>query len=146
MLASRAWLVPCIAIGAAPPGGGAGDEAQLSRLLADYLALYTRDGLPRWRELFLPECVAAATNDDGTVTTWNLDGFLARQQSVFASGKPIRETMENTHVERTGTLASVRSDFTWTDGDIVRHGRLMLQLVRAGSTWKILALSFSYAR
>lgn len=132
------------AVGVAPPGGGSGDDPQLSRVLADYLGLYTREALPRWRELFLPEFVAAATNDDGTVTTWNLEAFLARQTSVFATGKPIRETMENTHVERTGTLASVRSGFTWTDGDVVRHGRLMLQLIRAGGTWKIQALSFSY--
>jgi hypothetical protein len=144
MLRAHTWLAPWIAIGAAPTGGGNGDDADLSRLLADYLGLYSREGLPRWRELFLPELVAAATDDDGTVTTWNLDAFMARQSAAFASGKPIRETMENTHVERTGPLAAVRSDFTWTDGEVVRRGRLMLQIVRAGSTWKILALSFTY--
>jgi hypothetical protein len=131
------------AVGVAPAGGGSDDDAQLARVLADYLGLYTREALPRWRELFLPEFVAAATDDDGAVTTWNLEAFLARQASVFATGKPIRETMANTHVERTGPLAGVRSDFTWTDGEVVRHGRLMLQLVRAGGTWKILALSFT---
>ena len=77
-----------IAVGAAPPGGGKGDDADLSRLLADYLGLYARESLARWRELFLPELVAAATDDDGTVTTWNLDAFMARQTAAFANGKP----------------------------------------------------------
>jgi hypothetical protein len=128
----------------APSGGGSADDNDLSRLLADYLGRYTREGLPRWRELFLPEFVAMASNDDGSVTAWNLDSFMARQNAAFATGKPIRETMHNTHIERTGPLAGVRSDFTWTDGEVVRHGRLMLQLVRTGGTWKILALTFGY--
>lgn len=144
MLRAYPRLPSHAAVGVAPAGGGSGDDAALSRLLVDYLGLYTREGLPRWRELFLPELVATAANDDGSVTVWNLDSFLARQTAAFATGKPIRETMENTHVERTGPLAGVRSDFTWTDGEIVRHGRLMLQLVRAGGTWKIQALSFTY--
>jgi hypothetical protein len=120
-------------------------DAGLAQLVADYLQLYTAADLPRWRELFLPSFVAAAMNDDGSVTSWNLDTFYARQQSAFATGKPIRETLGSTQVEHSGPLASVRSDFVWTDGTIVKRGRLMLLMLREHGRFRIQALTFSYA-
>jgi hypothetical protein len=141
---------PCIRFasllrpGVVPAVAGGGHDPELSSVLADYIGLYTREGLPRWRELFLPAFVATAANEDGSLTTWDLDAFYQRQASAFASGRPIRETLENTHVERTGPLAAVRSDFVWTDGEVVRRGRLMLQLIRERGRFRIQALTFGY--
>jgi len=130
------------------PSDGAGaasaDDADVTALLDDYIGLYARDTLPRWRELFLPGFVATAPNDDGTVTTWGRDEFYERQRAAFATGKPIGEFLENTRVERTGKLACVRSDFVWTDGAVARRGRLMLLLVDERGRLRVQALTFSY--
>jgi hypothetical protein len=120
------------------------DDPALAALLHDYIDLYTRDSLARWRELFLPEFVASSTNPDGSVTTWPLDAFYERQRSSFASGKPIGEVLENVVTERTGRLAQVRADFAWTDGDVRLRGKLMLQLIEQHGELRIQALTFSY--
>ena len=118
----------------------------LTTLLGDFIGLYSRDTLERWRTLFLPGFVATATNEDGSVTTWNLDEFYERQRALFATGKPIREVLENTETRRDGDLAFVRSDFVWTDGESRRPGRLMMLAVAERGDLRIQALSFSYAR
>ena len=120
------------------------NDSQVSAFLNDYLDLYTRETLARWRELFFPGATATAANEDGSVTTWNRDSFFERQRMSFASGKAIRETLENTHSERTHNLVSVRSDFVWTDGEVSRRGRLMLLLVVERENLRIQALTFSY--
>jgi SnoaL-like protein len=119
-------------------------EHDVRALLGDYIGLYARDTLPRWRELFLPDFIATAPNDDGTVTTWGLDAFYERQRASFATGLPIVEMLENTHIGCTGKLACVRSDFVWSNGAVARRGRLMLLLVAAGDRFKVQALTFSY--
>ena len=120
--------------------------SSLTALLDDFIGLYSRDTLERWRTLFLPAFVATATSEDGSVTTWNLDEFYERQQKLFATGKPIREVLENTETRRDGDLAFVRSDFVWTDGDARRPGRLMMLAVAEHGELRIQALAFSYAR
>lgn len=120
------------------------NDTDVSALLEDYIGLYTREALPRWRALFLPGFVATWTNADGSVTTRSLDEFYERQQATFATGKPIREVLENTHAERTGDLACVRSEFVWTDGEATRRGRLMLLLIAEQGKLRIQALTFSY--
>ena len=121
------------------------NDQDLTALLDDYIGLYTRDALPRWRELFLPGFVATAPDGEGGVTSWTLDEFYERQRASFATGKPIAETLENTRVERTGSLACVRSDFTWTDGSVSRRGRLMLLAVGDRGRFRVQSLAFSYA-
>ena len=116
----------------------------LDEVVADFLGLYTRDALPRWRELFLPAFVAAATNPDGSVTMWTLAEFYERQRALFATGKPVSETMMNTRTERTGDIACVRSDYIWTDGEVKRPGRLMMILVAERGRFRIQSLAFSY--
>jgi hypothetical protein len=118
----------------------------VAALLEDFIGLYARDTLPRWRGLFLSGFVATATGEDGSVTTWNLDEFYERQRSLFASGKPISERLLNTETRHDGDLALVRSDFVWTDGEARRRGRLMMLLVAERGELKIHALTFSYAR
>jgi len=122
---------------------GAGDAA-VETLLRDYIGLYAGETLPRWKQLFLPGFVAAAANADGTVATWSLDEFYERQRASFATGKPIREVLENTRIERLGRLAAVRSDFVWSDGESARRGRLMLLLVEQRGTFRVQSLTFSY--
>src|SRR5688572_15543181 len=92
-------------------------HSSVTALLDDFIGLYARDTLARWRTLFLPGFVAAATSDDGSVTTWNLEQFYERQEKLFASGKPISEVLQNTETRHDGALAFVRSDFVWTDGE-----------------------------
>ena len=110
-----------------------------------FLRLYTKDNLARWRELFLPSFIAVATNPDGTLTSYTLEEFYARQRSLFASGKPVSEIMTNTETRISGPLASVRSDYVWTDGSVHRPGRLMMLLVEERGRFRIQALAFSYA-
>lgn len=123
-----------------------GVHRSVTALLDDFIGLYARDTLVRWRTLFLPGFVAAATNDDGSVTTWSLDQFYERQEQLFASGKPIREVLLNTETRHDGDLAFVRSDFVWTDGESRRPGRLMMLAVAERGELRIQALTFSYAR
>jgi SnoaL-like domain len=119
-------------------------DATLAALLHDYIDLYSRDKLERWRELFLPQFVALSTNSDGSVTTWNLDEFFERQRRSFATGKPISEVLENVAAERIGRLAQVRADFVWSDGDVRRRGALMLLVVERHGELRIQSLAFGY--
>jgi SnoaL-like domain len=121
-----------------------GNDPALAALLHDYIDLYRRDALDRWRELFLPEFVALSTNPDGSVTTWTLDDFFERQRKSFATGKPISEVLENVATERVGRLVHVRADFVWTDGDVRRRGALMLLIVERHGELRIQSLAFSY--
>jgi hypothetical protein len=142
----RAFIVPHAHHALAPTSSAANDvhDRAVSALLADYIGLYTRESLPRWRSLFLPGFVACAPDEHGGVTTWNLDAFYERQRAAFATGKPIAETLEDTRVERDDRIASVRSAFVWTDGTVSRRGRLMLLAVDDAGTFKVQALAFSY--
>ena len=87
---------------------------------------------------------ASGPTEDGSVTTCSLDEFHERQRAAFATGKPVREVLRNTHCERTGDLVCVRSDFVWTDGEATRGGRLMLLLIAERGKLRIQALTFSY--
>lgn len=118
--------------------------SSLDEVVEAFLSLYGRDTLPQWRGLFLPGFVAAATNPDGTVTTWGLDEFYERQRALFATGKPVSEVMRNTQKQRTGDLAWVRSDYVWTDGEVERAGRLMMMLIAERGRFRIQSLAFSY--
>lgn len=118
--------------------------ATVDDLLRDFIGLYARDTLPRWRALFLPSFTAAATDQDESVTSWTLDAFCERQRQLFASGKPIREVLTDTEVRRDGDLVWVRADYVWTDGEVERPGRLMMLIVAERGQLKIQALTFSY--
>lgn len=120
------------------------NDPDVSALLADYIGLYARDTLPRWRELFLPGFIATSANEDGSTVTRTLAEFYERQQGLFATGKPVREVLANTVVQRRGSLASVSADFVWTDGEVSRDGRLMLLLIAEHGRLKVQALTFSY--
>lgn len=116
----------------------------VDEVLKAFIDLYRGDTLERWRELFLPSFTAAATSDDGMVTTWNLETFYERQRALFATGKPISETLHNTKKQVGRDLAYVRSDFVWTDGEARRPGRLMMLLIAERGRFRIQSLTFSY--
>lgn len=119
-------------------------DAALRRVVADYVGLYTRETLDRWRTLFQPTFTATSTRADGTVRVRSLDEFFTAQQRYLASGKRIREELENLTVERHGKLASAWADFVLTEEGEKSRGKLVLLLVAERGGWKIQSLMFSY--
>ncbi len=119
-------------------------DRDVTRLLDDYIGLYARETLELWCDLLLPGFIATSTNEDGSLTTRSRDEFYERQRGLFATGKPVREVLENTKVVRNGDLAFVGSDFVWSDGETARRGRLMLLLMLHHGKFGIQALTFSY--
>jgi hypothetical protein len=126
---------------AAQPAAAA--DAAIQRVLDDYIGLYRKDTLERWKTLFLPGFVASYTNDDGSVTSRNLDEFYQRQVTAFAAGE-VSETLHNVRVERVGHLAHVFADFKFTSRGATRPGQLMLLMIEDKGGFKIAALTFTY--
>jgi hypothetical protein len=118
-------------------------DAAVQRLVDDYIGLYRKDTLERWKSLFLPGFTASYTNSDGTVTTRDLDAFYESQRSGFAAGER-SETLQNVRIQRVGRLAHVFADFTFTSRGSPRPGRLMLLLIEEKGEMKIAALVFTY--
>jgi hypothetical protein len=95
------------------------NDSEVNALLEDYIGLYTRDTLERWRDLFLPDFIATSTNDDGSTTTRGLDAFYERQRALFATGKPVSEVLRNAEIRRANSLAFV--DCRPAHGDSSRY-------------------------
>jgi hypothetical protein len=125
------------------PSADPADDA-LRRVVDDYVGLYRRETLPRWRELFLSSFSVASTNPDGSTRLRGLDEFYAAQEGYLASGREIREVLENTRFERRGRLASVWADFVLSDAGEQSRGRLVLLLIQDRGAWRIHSLMFSY--
>ena len=129
---------------------GAGAQAvgeldrSLERLVADYTGLYTRDALPRWRELFLPTFTSASIAADSTVSLRRLDEFYSAQERAFSSAKRMGERLENLRIERRGRLATVWADFVYWYDDSERRGRLVLTAICQRNVWRFASLMFSY--
>ncbi len=119
------------------------DQTDVKRVLADYIELYRRDALERWKGLFLPGFTASYTNDDGSVTTRSLTEFYARQLNAFAAGE-VSETLHNVRIERIGRLAQVFADFRFTSRGTTRPGQLMLLMIEERGEMRIAALAFTY--
>ena len=118
-------------------------DAAVQRLVDDYVGLYRKDALDRWKTLFLPGFTASYTNDDGSVTTRNLDAFYESQRSGFAAGD-MSETLQNVRIQRVGRLAHVSADFRFTSRGSARPGQLMLLMIEEKGQLKIAALTFTY--
>jgi hypothetical protein len=118
-------------------------DAAVQRVVDDYIGLYRKDTLERWKMLFLPGFTASFTNADGTVTTRNLDAFYESQRSGFAAGE-MSETLDNVRIQRVGRLAHVSADFRFTSRGSTRPGRLMLSMIEEKGEMKIAALVFTY--
>ena len=113
------------------------------KLVDDYIRLYRRETLDRWKALFLPTFTATYTNDDGSVTTRALEDFYERQRSGFAAGE-MSETLENLSIQESGRLASAVADFDFTSRGATRRGKLMLLMIEDRGQLKIAALIFTY--
>jgi hypothetical protein len=135
-------LVLALALSAAGPAPD--PDAALRKVVADYVGLYRKDALPEWRRLFLPSFSVASTNADGSLRLRSLDEFYAAQQTYLASGRAIREVLENVRIERQGRLASVWADFVLSDEGETSRGKLCLLLVSEAGAWRIQALVFAY--
>jgi len=133
-------LVVVLLTGGAP---GAADDEAVQRVLDDYIGLYKKDSLAQWKTLFLPGFTASYTNEDGTITTRNLDEFYDRQRNAFAAGD-VSETLHNVKIQRAGRLAHVFADFRFTSRGATRPGQLMLLMIEDRGQLKIAALTFSY--
>lgn len=130
----------------APLGAQPADplDRSLAQLVADYTGLYTRDTLPRWKQLFLPTFTAASTEDDGSVSVRGLDDFYESQARGFAESAAMGERLDNVRIERRGAMASIQADFEfWADGPPSR-GQLMLLAVHTRDGWRFHALMFAY--
>ena len=140
-------MLPAFAFAAAlqaasPPP--APTDAALKRVVADYVGLYTHAALDKWRTLFLPTFTATHTNPDGTVKVRTLDEFFASQQRYLASGKSIKEELENLRIDRHGKLATAWADFVLTEEGEKSRGKLVLLLVADRGQWRIQSLMFAY--
>jgi hypothetical protein len=119
-------------------------DTKLERLVTDYTRLYTRDSLPRWRELFLPSFTSASTTEDGGISVRRLDEFYAAQERGFSATKKMGERLENVRIERRGRMATVWADFIFWYDDEQRRGRLVLGAILERNEWKFQSLMFSY--
>ncbi len=149
----RRWLMTtCVGLVLAAPSlmgqagapAGSDPDADLQRVLADYIRLYQKDTLTEWRGLFLPGFVAAFTNDDGSVTTRTLEEFYERQRKYFATGRSIREELRNVRTSIDGRLASAHADFVLFDNGSESAGRLVLTFIRDRGRFRIHSLAFTY--
>ena len=138
---TAAVFVFAISAQAAAP---ASDPAAVRPTVDAYVRLYTKETLPEWRRLFLPGFTSTHTRDDGTVVTRTLDELYGAQERYFATGKAIREDLENVRIERKGRLASAWADFVLTEDGTKSRGRLVLLLMEEKGAWKVGGLMFSY--
>jgi hypothetical protein len=118
-------------------------DAAVQRVVDDYIGLYRKETLERWKGLFLPAFTVSYTNADGSVSSRTLNEFYEAQRSGFAAGE-MSETLHNVRIERVGHLAHVSADFRFTSRGVMRPGRLMLQMIEEKGEMKIAALAFSY--
>src|SRR4030095_2358018 len=140
VMASAAMLAPASVSLRAQSAAG---DAAVQRVVDDYIGLYRRDTLERWKTLFLPSFTASYTNADGSVATRTLNEFYEAQRSGFAGGERA-ETLDNVRINRVGRLAQVSADFKFTSRGSTRPGRLMLLMIEEKGEIKIAALAFTY--
>ncbi|MGD9902066.1 MAG: amidohydrolase family protein [Vicinamibacterales bacterium] len=125
-------------------GAPAADPTPVRRVVDDYVGLYTKEALPRWRDLFLPSFTATSPAAGGGATVRTLDQFYEAQARGFARAATMSEALEDVVVERTGRMATARAAFVFHQDGTSRRGRLVLTLVDTGPAWKIASLLFSY--
>jgi hypothetical protein len=140
--AALAAFAICLAPGAAAGSG----QASLEKVVADYVGLYARPSLDRWKTLFHPSLVVAHPTEDGTIRARGLDEFFKAQKDYFDTGRKISERLENVRIEEGRKIARVGADFVFVDEGQESRGRLGLHLVETKDGWKITAIVFSYDR
>lgn len=142
LAAALAAFAICLAPGTAAGSGQASPE----KVVADYVGLYARTSLDRWKTLFHPSLVVAHPTEDGTIRARGLDEFFKAQEDYFDTGRKISERLENVRIEEGRKIARVSADFVFVDEGQESRGRLGLHLVETRDGWKITAIVFSYDR
>jgi len=127
-----------------PPASAPDDRAAVDRLVADYIGLYTRGTIDRWKELFHPALTVVSPGDDGSIRVRNLEAFFKAQKDRFETGRPVSERLEKIRIEPGFRIARVSAEFIFTDDGVSSRGTLGLHLARANDGWKIVAILFSY--
>ncbi len=123
-----------------------GSKAALDRAIADYVGLYTRSTLDRWRSLFHPSLVVAYPGENGGIRTRGLDEFFKAQRDYFETGRAISERLENVRIDAGWRIARVSADFVFVDEGQENRGKLGLHLVETADGWKITSVLFAYDR
>ncbi len=126
------------------PDAGSDDRAAIEKVVTDYIGLYTRTTLDRWRELFHPALTVVSPGDDGAIRVRALDAFFKAQKDRFETGRPVSERLENVRIDPGWRIARVSADFVFTDKGRSSRGSLGLHLARANDGWRIVAILFSY--
>ena len=130
---------------AAPAARTAGESrAALDKAVADYVGLYTRATLDRWKALFHPSLVVAYPGENGTIRARGLDEFFKAQKDYFETGRAIGETLENIRIDAGFRIARVSADFVFVDEGQASRGKLGLHLVETTDGWKITSVLFAY--
>ena len=147
---ARVGALVLASLGAIAPGRAAphaqstaAGDAAVQRVLDDYIGLYRKDTLERWKTLFLPSFTATYTNADGSVSSRTLNEFYEAQRSGFAAGE-MSETLHNVQIQRVGHIAHASAGFRFTSRGSTREGKLMLLMIEERGQLKIAALAFSY--
>ena len=140
-------LVPgaiCLAAAPAETPPARDSRAALEKAVADYVGLYTRSTLDRWRSLFHPAVIVAYPREDGGIKTRGLDEFFKAQKDYFETGRAVSERLEHVRIEAGFRIARVSADFVFVDEGDESRGRLGLHLVEGADGWKITSVVFAY--
>jgi len=137
-----------ICVAAAPATAGTlrarDSRAALDKTVADYVGLYARSTLDRWRLLFHPSLVVAYPEESGGIKARGLDEFFKAQKDYFESGRAVSERLEHVRIDAGWKIARVSADFVFVDQGEESRGKLGLHLVEATDGWKITSVIFAY--
>jgi len=119
-------------------------RAAMGKLLKDYIGLYSKESLARWKELFHPSAVIMFPSDDGAITVRSVEEFYQRQQNFFAQRTSVSERLENVQIAEGRRMSRVLADFVFIADDVEKRGKLGLHLVEGNDGWEIVGVVFSY--
>lgn len=119
-------------------------RAALDKTVADYVGLYSRSTLDRWRLLFHPSLVVAYPAENGGIKARGLDEFFKAQKDYFETGRAVSERLEHIRIDAGWKIARVSADFVFVDQGEESRGKLGLHLVEAADGWKITSVIFAY--
>jgi hypothetical protein len=119
-------------------------QCEVEKVVADYVGLYKRETLERWRELFHPKMTASHAAEDGTIRVRALDEFYESQRKGFEEDPTMHETLSNVKIAMGKRMARVTADYVFTSEGKPGGGKLGLHLVEGKGGWKIVGVVFSY--
>lgn len=119
-------------------------RAALDKTVADYVGLYARSTLDRWKSLFHPSVVVAYPLENGGIKARGLDEFFKAQKDYFETGRAVSERLEHVRIDAGWKIARVSADFVFVDEGVESRGKLGLHLVEAAEGWKITSVVFAY--